>query len=87
MQPPSSSVTGEQQKCWHMLGKKFDWFQTGRNICQHHTTQPNMVYKRTQHVVPNMLAQHVAFVCTGLNIDRIVNLYLLVHLHDKVYSI
>ena len=25
-----------------------------------------MVYKRTQHVVPNMLAQHVAFVCTGL---------------------
>ena len=26
----------------------------------------NMVYKRTQHVVSNMLAQHVAFVWTGL---------------------
>ena len=38
MQPPGSSVTGEQKKCWHMLGKKFDWFQTGRNICQHHAT-------------------------------------------------
>ena len=22
MQPPGSSVTGEQKKCWHMLGKK-----------------------------------------------------------------
>ena len=42
MQPPGSSVAGEQKKCWHMLGKKFDWFQTGRptgrtfaNIMQH----------------------------------------------------
>ena len=22
----------EQKKCWHMLGKKFDWFQAWRNI-------------------------------------------------------
>ena len=28
----------EQKKCWHMLGKKFDWFQTGRNTCQHSPT-------------------------------------------------
>ena len=27
----------EQKKCWHVNGK-FDWFQTGRNICQHHAT-------------------------------------------------
>ena len=38
MQPPGSSVTGEQTKCWHMLSKKFDWFQTGRNIYQYHAT-------------------------------------------------
>ena len=38
MQPPGSSVTGEQKKCWHMLGKKFDWFQTERNVYQHHAT-------------------------------------------------
>ena len=35
-------VTGEQKKCWHMLGKKFDWFRTGRkiyaNIMQHNPT-------------------------------------------------
>ena len=24
-----------------MLGKKFDWFLTERNIYQHHATQPN----------------------------------------------
>ena len=66
MQPPGSSVTGEQKKCWHMLEKKFDRFQTGRNICQHRATLASMLYKRMQHVLPNMLAQHVAFVCTGL---------------------
>ena len=33
MQAAGSSVNGEQKKCWHMLGKKFDWFQTGRNMC------------------------------------------------------
>ena len=38
MQPPGSSVTGEQKKCWHMLDKKFDWFQTERNVYQHHAT-------------------------------------------------
>ena len=27
-----------------------------------------MVYKRTQHVVPNMLTQRVAFARTGLNV-------------------
>ena len=31
-----------------------------------HPPRANMVYKRTQHVVSNMLAQHVAFVWTGL---------------------
>ena len=62
----SCTITGEQKKCWHMLEKKFDRFQTGRNICQHRATLASMVYKRTQHVLPNMLAQHVAFVCTGL---------------------
>ena len=38
MEPPGSSVTGEQNKCWHILGKEFDWFQTGGIICQHHAT-------------------------------------------------
>ena len=41
MQPPGSSVIGEQKKCCHMLGKKFDWFQTGRNnanVMQHSPT-------------------------------------------------
>ena len=47
----------KQKKCWQMLGKKFDWFQTSRNMCQHHATLSNMVYKRTQHVVPCALLQ------------------------------
>ena len=38
MQPPGSSVTGEHKKCLHMLGKKFDWFQTGRNIHRRNPT-------------------------------------------------
>ena len=52
--------------CWAKRLTGSYWFQNGRNICQHHATYPNKVYRRTQHVVPNMLAQHVAFVCTGL---------------------
>ena len=44
----------EQKEFWHIFGKKFDWFQTGRSKCQHHATYPNMVYKlgnnTTQHV-------------------------------------
>ena len=36
MQPPGSLVNGEQKKCWHKLGKKFDWFQTERIVYQHH---------------------------------------------------
>ena len=27
-----------ENMCWHMLGKKFDWFQTRHNLCQHHAT-------------------------------------------------
>ena len=40
-------------RCGQMLGEKFDRFQTSRNMCQHHATLPNMVYKRLQHVAPN----------------------------------
>ena len=48
-------VTGEQKKCWHMLGKKFDWFRTGRkiyaNIMQHkptwYTNERNMYGNRS----------------------------------------
>ena len=80
MQPPGSSVTGEQKKCWHMLGKSLTGFKLDAaytNIMQYSptwlTNERNMLFPQhvvpnmlAQHAVPNMLAQHVAFVCTGL---------------------
>ena len=40
-----------------MSSKKFDWFQTARNMCQHMQNSHNMVYKQAQHVVPNKVGQ------------------------------
>ena len=43
----------EQKKCWELLAKKFDRFQTLRNNSQQHATTCNRVCKRTQHVTSN----------------------------------
>ena len=43
------------EKCWPMLGQKFDRNQTltSTNTISHRPTCPNMVFKQRQHVVPN----------------------------------
>ena len=48
----ASAIT-EQNKCWELLGEKFDQFQTLCNNSQQHPTTCNRVCKRTQHVTFN----------------------------------
>ena len=48
----ASAIT-EQKKCWELLAKKFDRFQTLHNNTQQHPTTWNRVCKRTQHVTSN----------------------------------
>ena len=48
-----ASAIMEQKKCWELLAKKFDRFQTLRNNTQQHPTTCNRVCKRTQHVTSN----------------------------------
>ena len=49
------------------MGKKFDRFQTERNIAQH-GVQTNA----TCRLCPTVLGKHVAFVCTGLYVTQII---------------
>ena len=43
----------EQKKCWALLARKFDWFQTLHNNYKQCTTTCNRVCKWTQHVRSN----------------------------------
>ena len=48
----ASAIT-EQKKCWELLAKKFDQFETLRNNSLQHATTCNRVCKRMQQVTPN----------------------------------